>query len=160
MKRSALVAAVIVVTGIAASPAQAAKTTVKGKGDIEKMFVDNARKALKVKLWGFGEPCSTRFFSIDVTWGKTPMYQVQAGCYGTDWQAHLYYVGDPDSRETSTKKVKCGGFKLSYADGVYTATMPRSCLKKAASTVRVKAEGFYRSPIGGTAGPTKKLRRG
>lgn len=140
------------------------KTTVSGTGDLKKMFVDNARSELVVKLYGFDKPCQARSFNIDAFWGKKAAYQVEAACYGgTDWSSGLYYTSNRNGG-LQGKRVKCKGFKLKFeARGkVWRAVIPRSCMPKAPDRIRVKSEGinYTGSAMPAQAGPTRLLRRG
>ena len=150
-----------------ASSAVGESQTVQGKGDLKKMTANNAQDAVKVKLFGFGGPCSAKQFTIDVFWETKPTYQVQAACTaGTTWTRGLYYDADrtDDHGALAEKSVKCDGFRLKYnaTEKYWLAVLPRECLSKAPDRVRVKSEGvnYAGSPIPGEAGPTGRLRRG
>jgi hypothetical protein len=146
-----------------AGTAGAASQSVKGTGDIQKMVVDNAKKALKVKLLGFDAPCDAHYMKITVDWGKKSGYAIDQGCYpGAEWGRSLVYMPDRGTPETG-KIVACAKLRFAYVkkDGSYRMTVPRSCIPKAGERLRVSAFGDnYGSPTGGEAGPTKRLKRG
>lgn len=144
--------------------AGAESVTVQGNGDIDKMYVNNAQNAVTIKVYGLGAPCGgAQKINIRVQWGDTAAYQAEAGCYSAEWGGkELYYLphrGDPES----ARKVDCSGFRLTYnsADGFYRAFVPRSCMPRADNRVKVSSSGNnYGSMTGGSAGPTRSLRRG
>ena len=168
MHRSYLVlVATAVCLPLLASSAAGESQTVQGKGDLKKMVANNAQGAVKVKLFGFGGPCSAKQFTIDVFWGTKPTYQVQAACTaGTTWTRGLYYDADrtDDQGALAENRVECDGFRLKYnaTDKFWRAVLPRDCLSKAPDRIRVKSEGvnYAGSAIPGEAGPTDRLRRG
>ena len=159
---------VLVVTAccmpLLASPAAAEQQTVRAQGDLKKMVADNGRSAVSVKLFGIKGPCEAKHFQIDVFWG-TKTYQVQAQCTaGTTWTKGLYYDPDRTDGGLAEKRVRCGGFRLTYnsAKKQWRAVMPRECLSKAPNRVRVEAYGinYAGSANPDVAGPTRRLNRG
>jgi hypothetical protein len=143
--------------------ASAASQTVQGTGDIEKLVVNNAQKALKVNLYGFDPPCEAKYMKILITWGKKAAYAVDNGCYpGSTWAKSLVYMSNKAKPEGG-KLVDCKKLRFRYvkSDGSHRAVVPRSCMPKARDKVKVSAYGNnFSSTTGGEAGPTKSLRRG
>ena len=159
--RSALAAAFLVLM-LVVPAASADSVTVNGSGDIDKMSVNNGKKALTVKLYGFDPPCEAHYFKVVVFWGGKPAYQASGGCYpGAQWITSLEYFSNRNAQDS--KPVRCPKFGLAYkaAGKHYKLTIPRTCMKKAPDRVKVRSEGDnYRSTTGGEAGPTKALGRG
>ena len=86
---------------------------------------------------------------------------MNGGCVSGEWSRGLFYLADAQNPENSSKKQPCSGLKVVYSDGAVQVRVPRSCIRKAGSRVRVRAEGQnFGTMTGGTAGPTKPLRRG
>jgi hypothetical protein len=146
-----------------AGSASAASQTVQGTGDIDKMVVRNATSALKVKLYGFKPPCEAHYMKATLDWGTKAGYEIINGCYpGATWAKSLVYLPDR-SKPEGGKLLRCPKFRFSHsaADGSYRAYVPRSCIPKAGNRVKVRSSGDnYGSMTGGTAGPTRSLRRG
>lgn len=165
MSRKVVLAVVIccVSLGSIASSVSAESTTVKGSGDIKKLFVKNGSGAVTAKVYGFLGPCSAHYFRIWIFWGKKAAYQADGGCYpGGKWITSLYYLADRNSGSGGTK-VKCGKFRLTFnqKEKSWRAFLPRGCMDNAPDRVRVLSNGDnYGSTTGGEAGPTKALRRG
>jgi hypothetical protein len=158
--RSLLVAALL---PLALVPfAMAESDTVQGTGVIKKMSVDNAQKAVTVKLKGLAGPCDAHYFRVLIFWGKKKTYQADAGCYQGKWIPSLYYY--PNRNNTSNgDPVGCEKFKVAYNKdkGLWRVFVPRKCLDLAPDKIKVRAEGDnYASPMPGEAGPTKALARG
>ena len=156
--------ALVLALGLAV-PAVAESETVKGTGDVKKLFANNAKKAVVAKVFGIGQPCEVaKQLYIEIRWGKKQAYQVQSGCYGgTTWGKGLYFLSDRSDPNTA-KKVKCADFKLTFnSDKVFhKAFVPRKCMGKAPNRVKLKTEGvnYAGSATGGQAGPTSLLDRG
>ena len=161
--RLSLPLAAAAATALLALPAtaSAASTTVDGQGDIKSMKVVNGEKAVKVVLRGLEELCGgTQKAGALITWGTDAAYQVDGICVSGQWGEGLFYLDDADAPEGG-KQQGCGRLKIAYADGAVRIRVPRSCIKKAANRIRVEGEGYnFGHLMGGTAGPTKRLRRG
>ena len=146
-----------------AGAASAASQTVQGSGDIEKMVVNNAKKAFTVNLFGFEPPCEAQYMKVIVQWGKKAAYQIENGCYpGATWAKTLTYLPDRSNPE-SAKIIECPKLRFTYAAASksHRARVPRSCMPKAADRVKVRSSGNnYGSMTGGEAGPTRSLKRG
>lgn len=157
----ALLASMMLLLSLAQS-AGAESVTVQGTGDIDKMYANNAQKAMTVKVYGLNAPCSAQKITIRVRWGATAAYDAEAGCYGAEWGGKtLYYL--PNRHADTARKVDCPDFRLTYNStyGFYRAYVPRSCMPRADNRVKVSSRGNnYGSQTGGTAGPTGLLRRG
>lgn len=153
--------ATIAVLAVFAPGASAATTSVKGSGNISKLTLDNAQRAVKVTLAGLGDACEARNWRVELSWGKPNAYAVEAGCYpGGTWRVSLVYLTDRQDRNTSKLK-DCAKLKATYGDGKWRVTVPRKCIGKAADRLRAAAEGVdYSSAIPGEAGPTKRVARG
>jgi hypothetical protein len=165
MRRKVVLAIAVgsVSLGCLAPSASAESTTVKGTGDIKKMYVKNGSSALVTKVFGFKGACQAHYFRIQIFWGQKAAYQADGGCYpGGQWITSLYFFSDRNAGSGGTK-VKCGQFRLTYnaTERSWRAFVPRSCLVKAPNRVRVKSDGDnYGSTTGGEAGPTRALGRG
>lgn len=165
MSRKVVLAVAIgcVALGSVLPSASAESTTVKGSGDIKKMFVKNGSGAVTTKVYGFLGPCEAHYFKILIFWGQKAAYQADGGCYpGGQWITSLYYLADRNSG-SGGKKVKCGKFRLTYnaTEKSWRAFIPRRCMGRAPDRVRVKSDGDnYGSTRGGEAGPTRALRQG
>jgi hypothetical protein len=159
--RHSLIAAAVV--GLLAVPgiALAASTTVDGEGDIAKMRASNGDTAVKVSLKGLEELCGgTQHVNVAITWGTDASYEVDGACVSGEWGQVLSYLADADSPETG-KVRPCSKLKVRHRDGAVRVRVPRSCINKAGDRIRVRAEGQnFGTLTGGTAGPTKRLRRG
>jgi hypothetical protein len=113
--RSALAAAFLVLM-LVVPAASADSVTVNGSGDIDKMSVNNGKKALTVKLYGFDPPCEAHYFKIVVFWGGKPAYQASGGCYpGAQWITSLEYFSNRNAQDS--KPVRCPKFRLAYKAG-------------------------------------------
>jgi hypothetical protein len=158
--RSALVALLIALVVVPYAIAES--QSVQGTGAIKRMSVDNAQKAVTVKLKGLEKPCAAHYFRVLLFWGKKKAYQADGGCYQGKWITSLYYYSNRDSG-TGGDPVGCERFKLAYDKdkSQYRVFVPRKCLDLAPDKIKVRAEGDnYSSPMPGEAGPTKALARG
>jgi hypothetical protein len=145
----------LVLAGLVAAPAQAAKTSVNGTNAYKKLVLDNQQKRVVLKMTAPGGPCSIKYLKATFRDKDGTTYSVDGGCYpGAVWAASL---------TRGNKLVDCGGLSLGYnADkGVWTAKVPRGCLKKLADRIKV-TESYVDdySPNPGYAGPTKYVARG
>lgn len=116
---------------MAVAPAGAASTTVHGTGSYEKLVVKNGTKALVFKIFAPGGECAVKYISVKFRDRDGTRYQMEAGCYpGAVWASNLV---------RGQKIVDCPKFRLNYnATGdVWTATIPRTCLKQLAPAVKV-----------------------
>ncbi len=152
---------------LTASMAGAASQTVAGDeyggsvGDIKKIVVNNAQKAVSTKVFGLGKPCGgAKYLQVNVQNGRgKTLYSGEAGCYsgnnGLVWATGLYDRGG--------SKVRCRNFDISRSrtTGAYRVLMPRECLSDAPNRIKVDVTGQnWGSVTGGHAGPTKVLGRG
>lgn len=162
MRRACVVGAVAGLL-VLAPGAGAESATVNGSGDLTKLTASNATKALTVKVFGLKPPCAAQHLKITVLWGTKSAYLAEAGCFpGATWDTGLFYLPTRATPE-SARAVSCAGFRLRYdaAGKFYRLVLPRSCMGKAPDRIRVRSEGNnYGSMTGGTAGPTRLLRRG
>jgi hypothetical protein len=152
--------ALVLGVGVAAAQTQ---TVVGDKyggslGDVKKIVVNNATKALTTKVFGIGKPCTqAKSLSVKVqNRRRRLLFSAEAGCYGaTDWITGLY---TSKATEVTCRKL---GFARSAKTGAYTVKIPRRCIKSAPDKLRVEVDGMnWGSATGGHAGPTKALRRG
>ena len=160
-RAAAVLLAATVTLALFAASAAAQSQTVRGTGNITKLVADNGRSAVTVKLFGLAKACEAKQLDASIFWGKQD-YKVEGVCIQGKWFAGLYYNSDRSSG-SGGKKVNCRGFSLKYtaASKSWKAVVPRSCMSKAPSRVRVQAEGVdFTSAMPGEAGPTKLLRRG
>ena len=159
----AVLLATTIALAVLVASAAAESQTVSGKADIKKLVADNGRSAVTAKVFGLGGPCTAKTLIVSIFWGAKA-YEVQAICdINGKWARGLYYNSGSVPGAVGTKKVSCRGFSLKYtaATKSWKAVVPRSCMSKAPSRIRVKAEGVNQSSaIPGEAGPTKLLRRG
>ena len=157
---------VTLVTCIAAltvvASAYAASQTMNGQGDLKKMTATNGSNAVTTKLTGFKGPCKAQQFHVEIQWGSKSAYRAHAECTaGTTWTKGLEYMADRNDFTTNPKSVRCRGLKVAFSGGSWTTVVPRTCMSKAPARIRVRAEGNnYASPMPGTAGPTRLLRKG
>lgn len=126
-----LMLGVAVVAAMGLAPAQAATTSVDGSGSYDKLVVNNGTKNLVFKLHApGGGGCAIKYLAVKFRDRDGTRYSMDGGCYGIKWAASLAR-GD--------KLVDCADFRLRYnADkGVWTGSIPRSCLRKLGSAVKV-----------------------
>jgi hypothetical protein len=119
------------VVSITAAPAGAASATVYGTGSFEKLVVKNGTTALVFKIFAPGGECSIKYISIAFRDRDGTRYGMEAGCYpGAVWAANVV---------RGQNLVDCANFSLSYnaTGGVWTARIPRTCLKRLAPAVKV-----------------------
>jgi hypothetical protein len=141
--------------------ASADSVTVKGTGNITKMYVNNDTGKITVKVYGLDKPCMAKSLWVTVSSRETAKYRAEAGCYGGTWAKGLYLYANGDTG-SGGKKVTCAGFVFKYVtDGkFYKIVMPRTCVSKLPNKVKVTAEGVdYASAMPGYA-TTKLLPRG
>jgi len=140
---------------MAAVPAGAASTTVQGTGTYDKLVVKNGDAALVFKIFAPGGECEIKYISVKFRDRDGTRYEMQAGCYpGNEWASNLV---------RGQKIVDCPKFKLNYnaTGGVWTATIPRTCLKRLAPAVKV-TESYVDdySPSPGEVPATKYVAQG
>jgi hypothetical protein len=131
MRKLIGVAAAVVLAASGVGAAQAASTSVEGTGSYAKLVVNNGTKNLVFKLHAPGGACDIKYLTVKFRDRDGTRYLVDGGCYpGATWAASLVRGED---------LVECGGLRLRYNTdkGVWTATIPRTCLKKLGSAVKV-----------------------
>jgi hypothetical protein len=154
-----LLTALALGVGVAAAQTQTvAGDKYGGKvGDVKKIVVNNAKKALTTKVFGIGKPCAkAKSLSATVQNRKgKPLFRAEGSCIGVDWYTGLYTA--VPSEVTCKKFV----FARNNKTGAFTIKIPRACLPGAPGKLRVDVSGInFGSVTGGHAGPTKALRRG
>lgn len=149
-----LVVGMAVAAGVGLVPAQAATTSVNGSGSYEKLVVNNGTKNLVFKLHAPGGACDIQYLAVKFRDRDGTRYAMDGGCYGVKWAASLAR-GD--------KLVDCADFRLRYnADkGVWTGTIPRTCLKRLGSAIKV-TESYVQdgTPVVNEVPATKYVRQG
>lgn len=154
MKRLVLLLASLVL--LAPGAAHAAKTSVEGTGNYEKLVLANLKNKVVVKMHGpGGGPCDIKYVAATLRDKDGTRYTIDAGCYpGGTWIISL---------SRGSKLVECEGLKLTYqtTGGFWNGVMPRSCLKRLADRIKVTTSTIddY-SPTVSEAGPTNYVRRG
>lgn len=126
-----LVLGIAVAAAVGLVPAQAATISVKGTGSYDKLVVNNAAKKLTFKIHAPGGACDIQFLAVKFRDRDGTRYALDGGCYpGAVWGVGL---------SRGTKLVSCGGLRLRYNDdkGVWTGAIPRTCLKRLGSAVKV-----------------------
>ena len=111
--------------------ASAARTSVNGTGSYEKLVVINGTKNLVFKISAPGGECDIKYLQVDFRDRDGTRYSVEAGCYpGSTWAANLV---------RGENIVACDGFSLRFNEdtSVWTATIPRTCLKRLGAAVKV-----------------------
>ena len=116
---------------LGALPAGAATTSVNGTGSYEKLVVNNGSRKLIFKIHAPGGECVIKYLAVKFRDRDGTRYEVNGGCYGAgEWAATLV---------RGSNIVACDRFSLRYnEDGVvWTATIPRTCLKRLGAAVKV-----------------------
>ncbi len=136
-------------------PAQAATEKVAGTGSYKKLVIKNGNSNLVFKLKAPGGTCSIKYLTVKFRDRDGTRYAIDGGCYpGAVWGKSLV-KGD-------TIK-KCSDFSLKYATakGLWTAKIPRSCLKGLGGAVKV-TESYVDdyTPQGGLVPKTGYIKRG
>lgn len=145
----------VIMAMVGAVPAQAATTSVTGAGSYQKLVVINGANNLVFKIHAPGGKCAVRYIRVTFRDRDGTAYQMDAGCYpGAVWDANVVR-GDAI--------VACPDFTFRYnADkGIWTATIPRTCLNGLASAVKV-TESFVDdySPNPGEVPATQYVSQG
>jgi len=133
--------------------ASSAQTVTKaGSGELSKIVVNNAAKAVTVKVYGPGGACSIRQVAVDLTGKKDKKYQIHGTCYQT-WVKSIYL---------GQKQVKCAGFVMTYNKTAkfWRISVPRTCLTQLTSKIKVYSSIMGSSAMPSEAGPTRWIRRG
>lgn len=113
------------------SPAGAASTSVLGTGSYEKLVVKNDAKSLIFKIFAPGGECNIKYVAVKFRDRDGTRYEMDGGCYpGAVWASSLV---------RGTKLVDCPTFTLKYnaTGGVWSASIPRTCLNGLAAAVKV-----------------------
>lgn len=147
----------ICTTMLAMTPliANAATTSVNGTGSYEKLTINNGAKNLVFKVFAPGGKCNIKYLQVKFRDRDGTAYQIDGGCYpGNVWIASLV---------RNDKIIDCSGYSLKFnAKGkVWTATIPRTCLKKLGSAVKETysyVDDF--SPMPGEVPPSKYVKQG
>jgi hypothetical protein len=116
---------------VATAPAGAATVTVTGTGSYEKLAVKNTNSKLIFQIHAPGGRCEIKYLLVTFRDRDGTTYEMDGGCYpGAVWAASLV---------RGQKLVKCPTFTLKYSAsaGTWTGTIPRTCLKGLASSVKV-----------------------
>ena len=140
---------------IGTAPAGAASTTVQGTGSYEKLVVKNGNQNLVFQIHAPGGKCVIKYLAVKFRDRDGTRYEMNGGCYpGPVWAASLV---------RGTKLVNCAKFTLKYnaTKGVWTGTIPRTCLKGLASVIKV-TESYVDdySPNINEVPDTKYVKRG
>ena len=116
---------------VATAPAGAATVTDTGSGSYERLVVKNTNKKLIFQIHAPGGRCDIKYLAVEFRDRDGTKYEMDGGCYpGPVWAASLV---------RGQKLVKCPKFTLKYSAsaGAWTGTIPRTCLKGLASSVKV-----------------------
>jgi hypothetical protein len=145
----------LIVVMMAVAPAGAASTTVNGTGSYEKLVVKNGNTSLVFKIFAPGGECAVKYISVKFRDRDGTRYEFDAGCYpGAVWAYSLV---------RGQNIVDCPGLKLNFnsTGSVWTASIPRTCLKRLASAVKV-TESYVDdySPNPGEVPATKYVAQG
>lgn len=154
MKRTfgALLVALALLTALA-GPSAADSQTKSGEGDLTKMWVNNGKSAVTVKLFAPGGKCKVANLMVTVTGADNLFYAYGACPSPGTWKSGL--------QNKNLAKVACSGFKLTYNkdNKFWRVYVPRTCLKNLGNKIKVSAY-VQVSGVPGAAGPTKWLGRG
>lgn len=115
---------------IGVAPAGAATTSVTGTGSYEKLVVKNGTTNLVFKIHAPGGGCDIKYVAVKFRDRDGTRYEMNGGCYpGAVWATSLV---------RGSNLVDCPKFTLKYDQtaGVWTGTIPRTCLKGLAPDVK------------------------
>lgn len=148
-------------TAVGGGAAYAEKQTVAGSGDITTLVANNATNKLTAKVSGLGPKCGgAQYLHVFVkNRNGRLLYEADGDCISAQWGIGLFYT--PTGVREDAEPVACPDFAITRNSGVYTVSMPRTCLDHAPNRLKLKVEGAnFGTMTGGTAGPTRVLDRG